>query len=200
MIEKTNFRSDLLASLRRLPYILRHPRRYFADPSSAFLFDGVVVIFLLFLATLAQKLLVVSPGSPFSKYLWAGEEALVNSLMVWSLFLAINSLVLGLARRQVNYSVLSGQLGVVAAPLMVCTIFSAILSLIAFFVPALAQIVLWNVLQNALAWIGLVLSWLGLFGYFLLRDAYQLKQLWAILIPGAALIFVLIPTVMTLFS
>lgn len=199
MSEKTNFFNDLLASLRRLPYILRHPRRYFADPTSAFLFDGVLIVFLLFLATLAQKLLSVLPGSPLSKYLWAGEEALVNSLMVWSIFLALNSLILGLARRQVNYSVLSGQLGVVAAPLMVSTVFSAVLSLIALLVPALAQAAFWDVLQNALAWIGLLLSWLGLFGYFLLRDAYKMKQLWAIIIPGAALILLVIPALVALF-
>lgn len=200
MIEHNKFFSDLLASLRRLPSILRHPRRYFADPTPPFLFDGVLIVFLLFLATLVQKLLLVARGSPISKYLWAGEEALVNSLMVWSIFLALNSLILGLARRQVNYSILSGQLGVVAAPLMVCTVFSAVLSFIAFWVPALAQLAVWEVLLNALAWIGLLLSWLGLFGYFLLRDAYQMKKLWAVLIPGAALIFVLVPVVMALFS
>ena len=200
MSEQNKFFPDLLASLRRLPSILRHPRRYFADPTSPFLFDGVLFVFLLFLATLVQKLLLVAPGSQISKYLWAGEEALVNSLMVWSLFLALNSLILGLARRQVNYSILSGQLGVVAAPLMVCTVFSAVLSLIAFWVPALAQLAACEALLNALAWIGLLLSWLGLFGYFLLRDAYQMKKLWGVLIPGAALIFVLVPVVMALFT
>lgn len=198
MSKLANFMGTLSLAFKRLPQILCHPRRYFAETAPAFL-DGLMVIFLLFLATLVQKLLLVKAGASLSSYLWALEEAAVNSLLVWSIFLALFSFVLAFTQKPINYVSLAGQVGAAGAPLVVTTSVSAILGLIALLVPSLAQMVFWAPLQTILAWIGLVGSWPGLFGYFLLREAYKMKQLWAILIPGAALIVMILPSVLPLF-
>lgn len=194
-----NFTGPLSLAFKKLPQILRHPRRYFSESTPVFL-DGLVVIFVLFLATLVQKLLLVKTGAPLSSYLWALEEAAINSLLVWSIFMALFYFVLAFTRQPINYASLAGQVGAAGAPLMMTTLISAVLGLLALLAPSISQMVFWAPLLTFLAWVGLVLSWPGLFGYFLLREAYKMKQLWAILIPGAALIVMILPAVLPLFQ
>ncbi|MEA5079807.1 MAG: hypothetical protein VB013_14655 [Anaerolineaceae bacterium] len=193
-----NFMAPLSLAFKRLPQLLRHPRRYFSETAPAFM-DGLLVIFALFLATLVQKLLLVKTGASLSIYLWALEEAAVNSLLVWSIFMALFSFVLAFTRQPINYASLAGQVGAAGIPLVVTTLISAVLGLIALLAPSISQRVFWAPLHTLLAWVGLVLSWPGLFGYFLLREAYKMKQLWAVLIPGAALIVMLLASVLPLF-
>ncbi len=186
-------------SIKRAPSLLTHPRRYFGE-SAPSLLDGTLVIFLLFRFTLIQKLLWLEPGVERLTFGWAMEMAIVNSLLVWSIFMALFSFVLAFTRQTINYASLAGQVGAAGAPLAVTTVISAVLGLLALLAPSISQMVFWAPLLTLLAWVGLVLSWPGLFGYFLLREAYKMKQLWAVLIPGAALIVMILPTVLPLFQ
>lgn len=186
-------------SIKRTPSLLTHPRRYFGE-SAPSLLDGTLVIFLLFLFTLIQKLLWLEPGVGRMTFGWATEQAFVNSLLVWSIFFTLFYITLFLLRQSVSLAALAGQVGAAGAPLAVVTFLSDLLWLPTLWMPSLAGLPFWLPFHHVLSWLGLVLSWPGLFGYFLLREGYKTKQLWALFIPGAALIVFAIPSLIALFQ
>lgn len=182
---------QLIVSLKRLPQILFHPDIYFANFRLP-LFDGIVVIVILFLGTLFQKLLWVESSTGGLSIGWALEQAAANSLLVWSIFFTVYYAVSTLFKKNVNPIDLVGWIGSAGLPLAVTTLISALSWLIGRFFNLSLIMPIWLNIQNILAWIGLALSWPGLFGYFLLYDGLKLKKLWAVLIPGGIFAIILL--------
>ncbi len=194
-----NFSRSTIESYKRLPGILTNPRAYFSH-NSMFLLDGVWVILLLFIATLAQKLLWIEPGKERLSVGWAVEQAFVNCLLVWSIFFTLIYAALIVMKRPVNLAVLAGQVGAAGLPLVIATLFSDLLWLLVLPLPVLSGSSAWVILHQILSWLGLILSWPGLFGYFLLYHGYNSKRLWAILLPGVAMLVISISNLLVLLQ
>jgi hypothetical protein len=178
----------LKQSLRRLSGLVRQPAVYFADPSDTFL-DGVLVVSLLFLVTFAQKILWFEPGIPQLSPWAALSQAFINSLMVWSLYCVFFFAISGAFRRGANLVTLSGQVGAAGLPLVGVVLFSFLTWLGALLWPVLTAQSWWLPMQNILNWLGLALSWPGVYGYFLLRHSLKLSRLWASVLLLLALAF-----------
>jgi hypothetical protein len=175
----------MIISLKRLASLFTHPREYFAGQDISIL-DGFIVIILLFLATFFQKLVWVGPGSPAVSPLPALGQAAINSFMVWSLYCIFFFAVAGIFRKSTNIVKLSGMVGAAGLPLVISTLLSGLswwVVSLANLTPNIAQ---WLFIQNGLSWLGLVLSWPGLLGFFLLRDGLKLPKGWSIALIVAA--------------
>lgn len=182
---------QLTSSIKRFPQILFHPATYF--PSAQYpLLDSVVVISLLFLVTLFQKLLWIDPSKTNVTFGWVIEQAAVNSLFVWSVFTSIFYAILAIFKKTTALTEIFGRAGSVGLPLAISTFLSVISLLFVRIIHLPLNMPVWLTAQNILSWLGLAMSWPGLFGYFLLYHGYKLKRTWAALIPG--LLFILFIT------
>jgi len=184
------------AAIKHLPQILIHSQVYFENSSQS-LFDGIWVILFLFVSTFCQKLLWVDVSGGRISTGWALEQALVNSLLAWSLFLTLFYILLALFKKNINLSTLVGQTGVAGLPLAAATLISALSWLIGGWAGLNVTSSGWYTIQSILTFTGLALSWTGLFGYFLMNRGYHIKQLWAALISGGFFILLLIGTLIS---
>jgi hypothetical protein len=200
-IKKTpqKFFPSLVASMKRLPGICVAPRNYFATVSAP-LWDGGIVFVVLFLVTFAQKLLWVDPGKARLTVWWALEQSFMNSLLAWSIFFSLFFTLLTILRKPVTLVGLAGQVGAAGMPLVVATLLSDVLWLLVLAFPGFSSLPYWLTLHQILAWAGLLLSWPGLYGYYLLRDGYKIKQLWAVLLPGVASLVISIANIIVLLA
>lgn len=198
MNNEKNIFQQLANSFRRLLVLFKQPKRYFNELTPSML-DGGLVIFALFVFSLIQKLFWYEPGVARLSMGWAIEQALVNSLLVWSIFFTLYYLALTLLRMPVNIAWLVGQVGAAGLPVVLATLLSDLLWLAALLIPQLGAWSFWLPLHNILAWMGLLFSWPGWMGYLLMREGYKTKQLWAWLVPGAALILFALPSFWQLF-
>lgn len=180
----------LRQSWQRLLKLVRQPALYFADPEGTFL-DGALVVGALFLVTFIQKLLWFEPGVPHLSWRAALSQALINSLMVWSLYCVFFFAIAGMFRRRANLVTLSGEVGVAGLPLAGIVLLSVFTWLAALVWPALPAQSWWLPLQNGLNWLGLALSWPGVFGYFLLRHSLKLNRVWSSVLVLLALGFLI---------
>jgi len=182
----------------RLLNIFKNPREYFADPEVSIL-DGALVIFLLFVFTFIQKLVWVDPTNAAILPLEALRQAAVNSLLVWSLFCVVFYALDEIFHTGVKFLHLAGMVGSAGAPLVVTTLLSALMCGIAVLFNLKPVISQWTLVQEILGWLGLALSWPGLFGFFLMRDGLKLPKLWAFILTGLALAFFIAGEVIPLF-
>jgi hypothetical protein len=192
--------NHLKASLRRLRGSLFHPGSYFADPEVT-IWDGVIVVFVLFLVSFWQKLVWVDPGfAPIN--LWAAlEKAAVNSLLIWCLFCVFFFAISGFFHRGINLARLSGMVGAAGLPVVLTTLLSALSWTVASILGRDTGTWLWLMLQNMLSYLGLALSWPGLFGFFLFQYGLKLSRMWAIALSVSALmLFVIRPLILILFG
>jgi hypothetical protein len=175
----------MINSLKRLRSIFRNPGSYFADPEVSML-DGAVVILALFLVTFLQKLVWADPSTQAIAPLEALKEAAINSLMVWSLFSVFFFALGRIFKKYPNLMKICGMVGAAGVPVVITTFISALSWLAGSFIdldPILPQ---WLFLQNGLTWLGLALSWPGLFGYHLLYDGLKISRVWSILLTVTA--------------
>jgi hypothetical protein len=187
----------MISLLKRLSGLFTHPQEYF-DDRNVTIWDGVVVIFGLFATTFVQKLVWVEADSQALLPFEALKQAAINSLLVWSLFCVFYFAIAGIFRRSVNLARLSGWVGAAGMPIVVATFISAVSWIIAGVFDITPIYSAWMVLQNGLSWLGLVLSWAGLYSYFLLKNSLQLGKLWSILLPLAVFLFLVIGKVLPL--
>jgi hypothetical protein len=178
----------MVSIFKRLTRLFTHPEAYFSDREVT-IWDGVVVMVGLFAASFVQKLVWVEAGSQALSPLEALKQAAINSLLIWSLFCVFYFAIAGVFRRSVNLARLSGWVGAAGLPVVVTTCISAISWLIAGAFDLTPIYSAWMVLQTGLSWLGLALSWAGLFGYFLLKNSLQLRKLWSVLLPLIVFLF-----------
>jgi hypothetical protein len=175
----------MINSFKRLGSIFRNPGGYFADPEVSIL-DGAIVILALFLVTFLQKLVWADPSAQAIAPLEALKQAAINSLMVWSLFSVFFFALGRIFRKGPNLMKICGLVGAAGIPVVMTTLLSGLSWLAASFInlrPILAQ---WLFVQNGLSWLGLALSWTGLFGYYLLYDGLKVSRVWSILLTVSA--------------
>jgi hypothetical protein len=184
--------------IKRIARSLVHPADYFKDMNVT-IWDGVAVICLLFLVSFFQKLVWVETGSQGLSVSEALKQAALNSLLVWCLFCVFYFAIAGIFRRNVNLPRLSGWVGAAGLPVVLATLVSALSWLIAgafHLVPDST----WMIYQNGLSWLGLLLSWPGLLGYSLLENSLNLRRIWAILLPLAVFLLLILGRVLPLLG
>lgn len=165
-----------------------HPGQYFLD-DDALIWDGVVVVFALVVVSFFQKLVWVDPYSGVSTLGKAVQNASLNNLLIWALFCVFFFALAGAFRRVVNLPRLCGQVGVAGLPLIGTTLVSALLWVTASALRLDTTSSSWWLVQSGLNWLGLALSWPGVYGYFLFRNALKLSQLWSIILIVLAFAF-----------
>lgn len=183
--------TQIKASLKRLNGLLAHPRTYFSNPEVT-IWDGVIVIVGLFLVTFWQKLVWSEPGSAPMDFWKALGDAAINSLMIWCLFCAFFFALSGFLSKKMNLARLSGLVGSAALPLVFTTLFSALTWQVAIIFGINTNLDYWSIGQLIISWLGLVLSWPGLMGYYLMTDGLKYKQLVAALLVVLMLMFIIV--------
>ena len=172
----------LARSFKRLPRVIMQPGKYFSEEQEIWL-DGIIVVFLLFIATLLQKLAWREIPGETPALGQAAVSAGLNTLMAWTGFFAIYYFIMVIAKKKTDLPDLLGAAGVAGLPVVILTFLSAV----SWWVGALfgldGVMQTWIVIQNIIAWVGLTLGWPGWMAYFIIRHKLGLPGRWPMILP-----------------
>jgi hypothetical protein len=182
---------EFRASLARLQKLFTAPAAYFTNPEVT-IWDGVLVVVVLFLVTFWQKLVWVDAGSVSMGFWKAMEEAAVNSLMIWCLFCGFFFALSGFLGTRINLARLAGLVGAAGLPLVFTTLLSALCWTIARIFAINTGVDAWGLSQTIISWLGVIMSWPGVMGYYLMQNGLKIKRPVAILLIGLILVFLVV--------
>lgn len=169
-------------SLKRFPKLILRPAKYFSD-EIGLLLDGLLVTVFLAAVTALSKL---SWGRLIGQPVSAGDafsSSALNSVMAWTGFFAVYYLFMVIFRKQSNLVDLFGVSGSAGLPLLLITLFSALLWWLGAILSIPLSISTWTFIQYLLNWLGVALSWPGWMAYLIFRYKLGLKKMWTILLP-----------------
>jgi len=174
-------------SIKRLPRVISQPGEYFCAEKEIWV-DGIIVVILLFIATLLQKLAWREIPGEVSSFGQAFQSAGLNTLMAWTGFFAIYYFVMVIAKKKSDLPDLLGAAGVAGLPVVILTF----LSVVSWWVGAqfgLDEVMkTWIAFQRIIAWVGLALGWPGWMAYFIFRHKLGLPGRWPMVLPIILLI------------
>ena len=182
---------EIQASIERVKKLFNSPAAYFTNPDVT-IWDGVLVIVVLFVVTFWQKLVWVDTGMASMGFWKALEEAAVNSLMIWCLFCGFFFALSGFLGTRINLARLSGLVGAAGLPLVFTTLLSALCWTIAKILAINTAVDAWTLSQAIISWLGVLMSWPGVMGYYLMQNGLKIKRLVAILLIGLMLVFLVV--------
>jgi hypothetical protein len=169
-------------SIKRLPQIILQPAKFYSQNQGIWL-DGILVVILLFIATVLQKLAWLEiPGEPLSQGA-AAQLSAMNTIMAWTGFFGIYYLFMLVFKRRVDPADLLGAAGTAALPLVLTTLISVVSWWVGNAVGISSIMNFWLLAQNVLGWLGLALSWPGWMGYYVLRYKLLLPGKWPVILP-----------------
>lgn len=185
-------------SIKHLPQIILQPAKFYTQNQGIWL-DGILVIGLLFIVTVLQKLVWLEVPGESPSLGAAVQQSAMNTLMAWTGFFGIYYLFMLVFKKRVDLADLLGAAGTASLPLVLTTLISVISWWIGNAAGLTNIMGFWLWAQNILGWLGLVLSWPGWMGYYVLRYKLLLPGKWPIILPVILLVIFFAGWLTTLF-